>query len=190
MAVNSETGIPFLSETEVSGEVSELFEEIKSAYQSPFVPNMAKALAISRPALAAFWTLSRSYMEHLTLPGSLVSMISYALAERNNCTYCSAQHELSCRMLGIDEETLAALVKDLGNVSPERIQVIIEFAIKAGRDPKSLVAQDYEKVRRQGITNSEIVEIIMVAAAAVYGDILADALKVDVEPEVMHALAH
>jgi alkylhydroperoxidase family enzyme len=50
------------------------------------------------------------------------------------------------------------------------------------------VAEDYERVREQGVTDEELVEIIMVAARGKYLDTLADALKIKVESMVSEAL--
>ena len=46
----------------------------------------------------------------------------------------------------------------------------------------------FEEVRQEGITDEEIVEIIVIAAVFAYNDILADALKVDVDHMVAQAL--
>ena len=116
-------------------------------------------------------------------------MILYAIAERNNCRYCSASHELSCRTLGIDEETLHRLVNDLPHLSPERIRATIQFALKVAGSPKALVREDYDALRAQGVSEAELVEIIHLAAMASSGDTLADALKIEVDPAVSEALA-
>ena len=39
-----------------------------------------------------------------------------------------------------------------------------------------------------GVTDAEIVEIVMIAAAAVLSDIIADALKIEVDPMVLQML--
>jgi uncharacterized peroxidase-related enzyme len=115
-------------------------------------------------------------------------MILYTIAQRGHCQYCSASHELTCRTLGIDEVTLNALAQDLSHVSPQRIQAIIEFAEKAAHAPKSLQAEDFERVRAEGVTDEELIEIVQVAALGVYSDILADALKIEVDAAVTQAL--
>ena len=116
-------------------------------------------------------------------------MILYAIAEQNECQYCSASHELTCRTLGIDEETLHKLVNDLPHLSPERIRATIQFALKVARSPKALVREDYDALRAQGVSDEELVEIIQLAAMASSGDVLADALKIEVDPAVSEALA-
>jgi AhpD family alkylhydroperoxidase len=116
-------------------------------------------------------------------------MICFTVAEKSDCTYCAATHELTCRHLGVDEETLRTIAKDLKDVNPERIRSIIEFALKAAKYPQQLEPADYDAVRAHGVTNDEIIEIIMVAGFAVFLDIVADGLKVEVEKEVVDALA-
>jgi alkylhydroperoxidase family enzyme len=162
---------------------------VKRKLQMPYVPNMIKAMAISPPTLKVYLGMLGLFYEHATLPQSLVSIIHFTVAEKSNCTYCAAGNEVMCRTLGVDEETLKAIAHDLGDVNPERIRVIIEFALKAGLNPQELEPADYDAVRAQGITNEEIVEIILVAGMAVLADIMADGLKVELEQQVVDALA-
>jgi uncharacterized peroxidase-related enzyme len=180
--------LPVVEEAEATGEVAEIYETVKRELQTPLVPNFMKALAVSPAALQIQWGMMQSFYGHTTLPQSLIAMICFTIAEKNDCTYCSANHELTCRTLGVDEDTLKRLVEDLGNVKPERIRAIIEFALKVAKHPKDLVAADYDQVREYGVTDEEIVEIIVVAAIGVYSDTLADALKIEVEAAVVEAL--
>jgi uncharacterized peroxidase-related enzyme len=181
-------GLIMVEEADASAEVAALYDDIKRTMQTPSIPNGAKAIAVSPAALTIFWNMLRSFYQHLTLPQSLVSMILFTIAEKNHCKYCSATNELTCRTLGVDEETLSVLVNDLGSVSPERLQAIIEFAVKVAKFPQSLEARDYDKVRNQGVSDAELVEIILVAATGNYNDTLADALKIEVEMPVAEAL--
>ena len=182
-------GLRLVEEHEATGEVAVLYEEIKRGMMVPEVPNFFKALAASPAALAIEWASFKALYEHSTLPQSLLAMIMYAIAEQNECQYCSASHELSCRTLGIDEETLHKLVNDLPQLSPERIRATIAFALKVAGSPKALVREDYDSLRAQGLSEEELVEIIQLAAISSTGDVLADALKIDVDRTVSEALA-
>ncbi len=182
-------GLRLVEEHEATGEVAVIYEEIRRVMLVPEVPNFFKALAASPAALAIEWAGFKALYEHSTLPQSLLAMIMYAIAEQNECQYCSASHELSCRTLGIDEETLHKLVNDLPQLSPERIRATIGFALKVAGSPKALVREDYDVLRAQGLSEEELVEIIQLAAMASSGDVLADALKIEVDPAVSRALA-
>lgn len=181
-------GLPMVEEQEATGQVAEIYDDVKRTLGMPVVPNFMKALAISPAALSVYWTTQRILMEHSTLPQSLRSMILYAIAKRNECEYCSANHELNCLVLGIDEATLHTLVEDLPQLSPERIRVTIEFALKVAARAKNLVREDYDALRAQGVNDEELVEIIQLAALGSSGDVLADALKVEVDDVVAQAL--
>lgn len=181
--------LPIIHEDEATGEIGEVYDEIKRELQIPFVPNILKALAASPEMLRLQWEMTRAYNNYTTLPQSLIAMIGYTIATKSDCVYCSVGNELTCRTLGVDEETLEKLVKDLDNLNPKRVRAIIEFSLKVAKDPQGLVREDYDLLRNQGITDEEIIEIIMVSALSVYVDVLADALQIEVEEPVTSALA-
>lgn len=180
--------LPMVEENAASPEIARIYGEIKRELQMPFVPNMIKSLAVSPGALTMYWGMISSFYRHSSLPQALTSMILYTIAETSNCTYCSAGNELNCRTLGIDEATLQALVKDLANVSPERVRAIIGFCLKVAHDPQGMVAEDYQSLLEQGISQAEMAELMLVASVANMVDTLADALKIEVDPQVSQAL--
>ena len=190
MTTSPSHGLSLVDEAQASGDVAAIFEDIKRTMQAPTVPNMVRALAVSPAALKVHMAAQEGWMTHLTLPMSLVSMICYTIAERSDCEYCAAANELTCRTLGVDDATLSALAKDFDNVNPERIRAIIEFSYQAAKHPQSLEPADYDALRAYGISNPEIVEIVVVAGLAKYLDIIADALKIPVDDEIAEALPH
>lgn len=183
-----ESNLHPVEEAEATGSVAQMYADIKRDFQFPYLPNMMKTLAVSPAALTGAWGLYGGFLLNTTLPRALTSMILYTVAESRDCEYCTVINEFACRNLGVDEETLSALVKDLGNVTPERIRAIIAFALKVSHDPQGLVAADFERLREHGITDEEIVEIALNAAMATFFDILADSLKVENDPEVVQGL--
>ncbi|MFZ0546081.1 MAG: hypothetical protein WAM60_11615 [Candidatus Promineifilaceae bacterium] len=180
--------ISMVEEDEATGEVAELYDTVKRELHMPFVPNMIKTLGVSPAALAIHMGMFQAMYAHLTLPQSLVAMISYTVAEYANCEYCSVNNELMCRTLGIDEETLAQVARDLGNVNPERVRVIIQFCLKVSKYPQRVTNEDFDRLRELGVNDEEILEIVIVTAHAVSADVIADTLKVPVESDVYAAL--
>lgn len=182
------SGLPMIEEHEAVGEVAKLYEQGKRILEAPFVPNSAKVIATSPPILEAVMNLYEVFFQKLTLPQSLLAVISYAIPTAKNCLYCSANQELYCRVVGIDEATLAKVAQDLGNVSPERVKIVVEFALKCALEPQSLVAGDYDRVRDQGVSDEELIEIIFAAGLANLSDTMADATKIKVDDMVTQAL--
>ena len=109
-----------MDESAADGEVAEVFDEIKRVMEIPFVPNILKSQGLSASALKGTWGALSNVFLRTNLPMSLASMILYSIAAARNCEYCSAVHKMTCRTVGIDEDTLAALEKDLEALAPRR----------------------------------------------------------------------
>jgi alkylhydroperoxidase family enzyme len=188
MAADPVTGFEPVDLSTVDEGVATILDEARRDMGAPEVPDSLRLLAVSPGSLRVFWGILQSLHANLTLPQSLMAMISYACAEHRNCRYCSASNELVCRNFGIDERTLERLASDPSGISPARVQAIITFALKVALDPQGLVLEDYDAVRRQGVSDEELVEVAMYASMTTFFDTFADALKLPVEPEVQEAL--
>ncbi len=155
----------------------------------PFVINLFKASAGSPRILKGLWAAYATLIGQTTLPASLASMIGFAVSAANKCDYCNSLHTVACRTIGIDDDMLTAINSDLEALTPQRVQEIIRFAVKAATSPQDLVEADYERVRDQGISDEEIAEIVIVAAWATFTDRIADSLKIGIDVQVRQALA-
>ena len=171
----------FLQEGEATGEVAAVFDDVKRVMEIPFVPNILRSQAGSASALKGAWGALSNVFLGTRLPMSLAAMILYSISAARNCEYCSAVHRATCKTVGIDEETLAVLEKDLESLTPTRVQRIVLFAQKCASDPKAVSEADFDAVRDEGVTDEEIVEIVALAALGNYLDTIADAIQIDVD---------
>jgi alkylhydroperoxidase family enzyme len=171
--------LPVMEEEEATGEIAEIFDEIRTVRSLPSVGVGNLAVAISSATLISGTRLAHDFVQRATLPLPLLFMVHYAISAAKNCKCCSANFKHACRSVGVDEEMLEALVGNLDAVNPKRAQEIIKFAIKCALDPQGLVEADYNRVRDQGVSDEELVEIIGWAALAIYNDTMSDALKLD-----------
>lgn len=181
MAILPNTGLSFVDEPEAQGEIGMIYAEMRRSLQMPIVPNGFKMMSSSPAALAAYWAMYSTFVMNTVLPEPLIAMILYAVAESNDCRYCSTLNEASCRTFGIDDATLMALSRDLDNLSPQRVQAIVRFALMACHSPKELTREDFDRLHDQGLSDEEIVEIAFLAAFGQLNDILADTMQVDVD---------
>ncbi|HRQ40168.1 MAG TPA: hypothetical protein PLD25_19835 [Chloroflexota bacterium] len=182
------SGFPVIEPKEADPETRQQYAEMQQEVGLPYVPSWAKTMIISPALYNIYLEMMRATNRHLTLPETLVPMILYCIATARNCQYCSASNELFCRSLGVDEETLEMLAKDLGNVAPRRLQAIIQFAIHCALNPQGLTAVDYDRVREQGVSDDELAQIIFLAALGNFNDTLADGFKIEIESVVLEAL--
>lgn len=175
------SGIPVISEVDATGQVKEVFDDVRRVLEIPFVPNLHRGLAGAPNVLSGTWEALRNVFLGTSLPMPLASMILYSIAAAKKCRYCSAVHHVTCLNVGVEQDTLAALDGDLAGLSPRRVQAIVRFARKCALDPQSLEAGDYEAVRAEGVGEQELVEIIGLAALGNYLDTVADAMKIEVD---------
>ena len=112
----------------------------------------------------------------------------FSVSAANHCTYCGAFLEVTCRTVGVEGETLQAIVNDLDSLNPERIQVIIRFAQKVARSPYAVMEEEFDLIRSYGITDEEMLEIVSLAAMGNYFDTIADTLKLESDDIFKRAL--
>ena len=172
--------VSFVEEDEATGEVAEIYEMVKKAMQVPTVPNIDKVLAHWLPALKGTVGLLGDLYMASSLPQPVVAMLLYSISLARSCQYCNSFHRLTCRMVGVDETMLAAVGNNLGSVTPERVQAIVAFGVKAAMSSNDLTEADFDKLRDMGINDAEIVEIVALSGLGVYLNIVADALKIEV----------
>jgi uncharacterized peroxidase-related enzyme len=173
--------IPAISPGEPSPETEELFSEILRVTGSPQLTNMWKTLANSLPVLTGTWRMFHSVFFQTNLPIPVKAMIMFSISSANQCTYCSAFLEVTCRTLGVEEASLRSIVGDLDSLNPERVQVIIRFAQRCARSPYSMTEEEFDTLRNFGINDEEILEIISLAAMGNYFDTIADSLKMETD---------
>ena len=53
-----------------------------------------------------------------------------AISADRKCRYCEAAHLACCRMLGVDDETLAKLSAGIGDIDPAKARDIIRFGVQ------------------------------------------------------------
>ncbi len=72
--------LAFVDEDAATGEVAEVYNDIKRVMEIPFVLNIHKFAAGSPKVLAGTWDVFRNIFLQTSLPMSLASMILYSIA--------------------------------------------------------------------------------------------------------------
>ena len=175
--------IPILSPENAPPESVIVYEEFYTRMQFPAAPNFIKTQGHSPTVARGTWELVRNVLVTGQIPRWKKEMLFVAISKERNCRYCTAAHIACCRMLGVKPETLENLIRDLNSISDPGLRDMIKFGVKCARDPQSLDESDYVKLARQGMTQSEIMELVAMSAFAVYANIIADATAM--EPDAM-----
>ncbi len=99
-------------------------------------------------------------MGELTMPE--IQHVGILVSKANGCPYCTAAF---CTMLNFGLNVEEDYVKELltqGNdrVEDERLKTILEFALKANNDPKSISDEDTNGLREIGLGDKGIVQLV------------------------------
>ena len=60
--------------------------------------------------------------------------------------------------------------------------------MKAGTDPINLTEVDYDRVREQGVSDEELMDIVALSAWATFADRMAESLKIELDSVFVEAL--
>jgi uncharacterized peroxidase-related enzyme len=138
-----------------SGETKELFDVVKSKMGR--VPNMMKALANSPAALNAYLQFSGAVAAG-ALPPRTREQISLAVSQVNSCEYCLAAHTAIGKMVGLNAEQI--LDSRRGTAADRKADAILHFSLKLVEDRGAVSDEDLQAVRKAGVTDGEIAEIV------------------------------
>src|ERR1700719_1981126 len=164
-----------------SDATARIYKQILDVKHLRLVPNFFKTLANSPAVLKGTWNVYRNVSTRGSISEVLKEMMFVAISAAKKCEYCEAAHLAFCRILKVDPETCNNLIKNLDGIHPERTRDIVRFSVKAGTDPKSLTDEDFNVLKRHGIDDSEIIEVVGMSAFAVYAITIAEALKLEID---------
>ena len=184
------TKLKLIPDSEATGKLADIYNDVKKTFQIPFVPNFIQAQGGRPDLLEPVWNcVVGLVIQEGKLPRPIKEMILMAVASSNSCGYCETAHEVFCKAFALEPETRKQVMHDLENLRPGRIRDIIQFAQKAGSLPVQLKDDDYETLRSHGVTDGELQEIVTIAAWGSFCNIIADSFQIPKDNEFEVALS-
>ncbi len=134
--------------------------------------------------LRATWGIFKEILLQGELPPTLKQMIAMTIAMQNNCRYCTVAHTSALESMGVPKELIQSCAKDpdLADVPPPQ-RAILKFGLKIAQDPKSVTDEDVRALRDQGLSDGEIIEVVMLAATATFFETWAAVSAITIEGE-------
>ena len=168
-------------ESAVDGEVAEWYERQRRSWG--YLPNYAPAFA-SRPDVAEAWnTLNNAVRGHMER--RRFELVTIAAARAYRSTYCMAAH---CKFLRDDcgdEPTMLAVAADpRGERLDEADRAVVDFAGQVARDASSITQADVQRLRDHGLSDPDVVDVVLAAAARGFFTKVLDALGVQADAEL------
>ena len=168
-----------------NGKLSDLYSRICDAgFGANGTPINWFTSMSSHPALMeSSWGLVHGVLvEEGKLPATLKQMVLMTISLQNQCRYCAATHTGVLEAMGVPEDVIMGCAKDPSTAKiPPPHREIIQFALKAARDPNSVAEEDLNRLRDVGMGDAEIVEAGMLAAFTNFINTWADLSGVEVD---------
>jgi uncharacterized peroxidase-related enzyme len=148
--------------------------------EDAYVANSTKAFG-HRPAVFAAWRQLGT-----TIGGSMdrrrYELATVAAARVLRSSYCSLAHGkvLAEQFLGA-ERTIALATGAVDALDPLDAE-IVRFATLVTREPASVTASDMERLRALGLSDEEILDVVLAAAARCFFSTVLEALGVQADP--------
>jgi uncharacterized peroxidase-related enzyme len=168
-------------ESTVGDEVAAWYQQQREAWG--YLPNYAAAFA-TRPDVAQAWNvLNNAIRGHMDRRRFEIATIAAARTYRS--TYCLAAHSKFLRDACGDEETMRAIAADPSGASLEPAdRAVMEFAANVAQDASSISAAQVQGLRDHGLTDPEIVDVVLAVSARAFFTKVLDALGVQADAQL------
>ena len=104
------TTVALIDEQNASGEVGQVYAEIRSVFGLSFVPNMFKVMAHNPGYLKASWERVKVVMGPGLIERKTKEMIAVAVSAVNGCDYCVVAHTAALKGMGCGDAEIVELM--------------------------------------------------------------------------------
>ncbi|OUR93558.1 hypothetical protein A9Q84_19005 [Halobacteriovorax marinus] len=168
--------------------VEAMYSDIKTKFNVTFIPDFFKALAFHESLFAGIWDGYQKLLVEGTIPKNIKEMIFLTIAIHKGCNYCSSTHLAVCNMLEVSNDNLSSILKNVEDVNPRRVRLILEFSLSLISNPRSIADETYDDLKAEGITEEEIVDIIGITILSNTAVNMAQSMGLSVEEEIQEYL--
>jgi uncharacterized peroxidase-related enzyme len=162
--------IESLSDDRATGKTADMYADARKALG--YVPNYARAFAL-RPDVYRAWQQLNGAIRSA---GDLrrYELATFAAARKLRSSYCSLAHGKILAERFFDADT----VRGFPNALDPADAAVVELAEKIVADATSVTAEDIDRLRRHGLGDGEILDVVLAAAARCFFSKTLDALGV------------
>jgi uncharacterized peroxidase-related enzyme len=169
--------IKTVAKEEATGTLKELYQLAEQ--EDGFIPGYLKTFSHRPEVYLAWQKLGRAIRQNMNL--RRYELVTLAAARALEGTYCMLAHgEMFLNSREVDEAQLAAIAQDYhrAGLTPDEVAVM-EFAEKIIAKSCSVTQADVDHLRNFGITDPEILDITLAAAARSFFSKAVDALNAE-----------
>lgn len=157
---------------QASGEAKALYE--RTADADGEVPNYVKAFSL-RPHVYAGWEALNGAIKS-SMDRRRYELVTLASARALRSSYCCLAHGNVIRRNVLGDDGLERLLEGDDAVLSDAEVAVMAFAEKVTREPVSVRESDIEALRAHGLSDEEVVDVVLAAAARNFFSRTLDAL--------------
>jgi len=160
--------------------------DLKRAYEEVFrtrgkVSNIMRAQSLNPNAMRAFLDLYLTLVfgkSHLSRGER--EMIATTISAHNRCDYCVSHHSEALRFYLKNGDQLDSLrCGQQPENLPPRAKALIDYALKLTLEPGRIVGADLETLRKVGVSDSEILDLVLLTSYMNFVNRIAQGLGVE-----------
>jgi len=186
------TFIETIPEAEATGAVGEMYELDRQLFSD--LPNFTQAFSL-RPDVYAAWRQLNGTIK-ASMDPRCYELATVAAARRLRSSYCTLAHGSVLMDKFLEPDAVRALVDDFRTAGLEPAELaVMELADKVAQDATSVTQADVHRLRDLGLTDGEILDVVVAAAARCFFSKTLDALGAQpdakysqLEPELRNTL--
>ena len=169
------TFIATASEAQATGAVAAMYRRDRELYG--VVPNFTRAFSL-RPEVYAAWRQLNQAIK-ANMDPRRYELATLAAARRLRSSYCALAHGSVLSEQFLDPDTVRALVNGDGTAALDPAdRAVMQLADRATHDATSVTEADIDRLRSHGLTDGEILDVVLTAAARCFFSTTLDALGV------------
>lgn len=176
------TFIETVPEADASGAVAEMYEVDQETFG--YLPNLTRAFSVRPDVYAAWRQLNGAIKSNMDL--RTYELATVAAARRLRSSYCTLAHGSVLMAKFLEPGAVRALVDDYRAADLEPADLaVMDLADKVAADAGSVSQADIDRLRDLGLTDAEIVDVVLAAAARCFFSKALDALGA--EPDAKYS---
>ncbi len=124
-----------------------------------------KLLAVRKDIYFATDEMVQNYLlKETELPYRVKEAIALLISKENGCKMCIDVHKNIAKMLGLSETLVEQILQGVEAMDvPEKEKALLRFCIRAAqKDNYKMTKEDIEAIKKQGYTDSQIVEAVAI----------------------------
>jgi uncharacterized peroxidase-related enzyme len=173
--------MPFIDvvpEDEATGAVAAMYETDRQVFG--YLPNLTKGFSLRPDVYAAWRQLNGAIKANMDL--RRYELATVAAAKRLRSSYCTLAHGSVLLDKFLSPDDLRAVLGAGDTDALDRVDTaIVEFADKVAMDASSVTDADVDRLRALGLTDAEILDVVLAAAARCFFSTVLDGLGIEAD---------